>query len=617
MTVVTNKGVILKAIPEEIPNVDEHFELTHRTIDIKNLNLGENEIFLRNLYLSLDPYIRFTLKKPDLDHIKVDTPIANKVPVGQVISGLGVSEVVKTNNPNYKIGDLVYGPIGWEEYSHIKSDVAPTFSPVNKELLNDIPLNYHASFLRMGGLTSYASLMAIGKPKEGETIYISAAAGSTGQLVGQIAKIKGLKVIGSTGSDEKVDFLLNELKFDAAFNYKKVDLDKTLSEYCPNGIDIYYENVGGETLEIVLNHCNQFARIVVCGMISQYNITNPKKKYGVKTLENIFLKSISMQGFLVMEYLGTDIQKEFEKDIVEWIKSDKIFYKENMIDGIENTAKGFVDIFNGVVLKAYPKGMPKVDEYFEFENLNLGENEFVLRNLYLFLDPYVRLTLKEPEPEREQPINKAPSRKLVQIGQIIVGAGVSEVIKTNNPNFKVGDLGGLASYASLKYIGKPKEGETIFISAAAGFVGQLVGQIAKIKGMKVVGSAGSDEEVDYLLNELKFDAAFNYKKVDLDEIFTMKTLVERLLKSKREKYGVKTLDNIYTKRLCMQGFIVTDYIGTDVKKEYEKDIIEWIKSEKIIYKETIIDGIENVAKGFVDMLSGKNIGKYVVKLADY
>ncbi|GBB90893.1 hypothetical protein RclHR1_00180031 [Rhizophagus clarus] len=228
-----------------MPKVDEYFEF-------ENLNLGENEFVLRNLYLFLDPYVRLTLKEPEPER---EQPI-NKAPsrklvqIGQIIVGAGVSEVIKTNNPNFKVGDLVYALfLGWEEYSHIKSDAATSFLPINKDLL-----------------------------KYGETIFISAAAGFVGQLVGQIAKIKGMKVVGSAGSDEEVDYLLNELKFDAAFNYKKVDLDEALYKYCPNGIDIYYENVGGETLEVVLNNCNLFGRIVVCGMISQYNITDPKEK---------------------------------------------------------------------------------------------------------------------------------------------------------------------------------------------------------------------------------------------------------------------------------------------------------------------------------------------------
>ncbi|CAG8691188.1 uncharacterized protein OCT59_011949 [Rhizophagus irregularis] len=356
MTIISNKGVVLKAHPKGMPKVDEHFELVDRTIDIENLKLGENEFVLRNLYLSLDPYVRLTLKEHEPKHERTINKASKKqlVQIGQIIIGAGVSEIIKTNNPNFKVGDLVYAlNLGWEEYSHIKSDATSNFFFINKDLLKDIPLSYFASFIKRGGLAPYASLKYIGKPKEGETIFVSAAAGFVGQLVGQIAKIKGLRVVGSAGSDEKVDYLLNELKFDAAFNYNKVELDKALYEYCPNGIDIYYENVGGETLEVVLNHCNLFARIVACGMISQYNITDPKEKYGVKTLENIVTKRLYIQGFVVTDYIGTDIEKEYEKEIIEWIKSGKIIYKETIFDGIENVAKGFVDMLNGKNIGKY------------------------------------------------------------------------------------------------------------------------------------------------------------------------------------------------------------------------------------------------------------------------
>ncbi|EXX67957.1 hypothetical protein RirG_109450 [Rhizophagus irregularis DAOM 197198w] len=352
MTVKSNKGVILKAYPKGIPEVDENFELTHRTIDIECLNLKENEFVLRNLYLSIDPYVRVTLHDPALNFMKHGKMIST----GQVISGLGVSEVVKTNNPNYKVGDLVYGPIGWEEYSHIKSDDASVFSFmfVNKELLKDTPLSYHASFLRFGGLTSYTSLIDIGKPKEGETIYVSTAAGLTGQLVGQIAKIKGLRVVGSTGSDEKVDFLLNELKFDAAFNYKKLILTRHYPNIVQMVLIFIMITLGmGKTLEVALEHCNRFARVVACGMISQYNIKTPEEGYGIKTLANIVVKSIVFQGFIALDYIGKDIEKEFEKDIIEWVKSGKIIYKETVIDGVENIAKAFVDMLNGKNIGKY------------------------------------------------------------------------------------------------------------------------------------------------------------------------------------------------------------------------------------------------------------------------
>ncbi|CAG8692816.1 7219_t:CDS:2 [Funneliformis mosseae] len=363
MSTVSNKGIIFKAVPEGLPNSNVHFEVVHHKIDIKNLKLGENDFILRNLYLSLDPYVRLTMKESHID------PVMPSQAIGHVLSGIGVSEVVKSNNPNLKVGDLVYGLIGWEEYTHIKTDAKKIndihFKNINyhKKLLKEVPLSYQISLLQLSGLTPYGSLMALGKPKAGETIYISCAAGATGHLVGQIAKIKGLKVVGSTGSDEKVDFLLNELKFDAAFNYKKVDLDKTLSELCPNGIDIYFENVGGKTLEVVLNHCNRFARIPVCGMISQYNITNQKEKYGVKNLDSIIHKSICVHGFLAMDFIGSQVEKDFETDMLEWVKSGKIICKENVIEGIENAGKAFTDMLVG---NSVGKSIVKIADYYNY-----------------------------------------------------------------------------------------------------------------------------------------------------------------------------------------------------------------------------------------------------------
>ncbi|CAB5187726.1 unnamed protein product [Rhizophagus irregularis] len=337
MTVVSNKGIILKETPKGRPKVDEHFELVHRTIDIENLKLEENEVVLKNMYLSLDPYIRPVI-------------LSNPASVGKIVVGYGLSKVVKSNNPNYKVEDLVYAStanIGWEEYSHFKSDAAFTLKHVNKELLKDTPLNHHISLFNVGGLTAYAPLMSIGEPKEGETIFISTAAGSIGQIVGQIAKIKGLRVVGSTGSDEKVDFLLNELKFDAAFNYKNIGIDKGLSKHCPNGIDIFYDNVGGETLDITIDHCSRFARIIMCGMTSQYNITNPEEKYKFKNIDKVFLKQIRMQGFSAPQYKGTDFEKACRRDLAEWVRAGKLIYKEDVSVGIENVAKGFVDMLNG------------------------------------------------------------------------------------------------------------------------------------------------------------------------------------------------------------------------------------------------------------------------------
>ncbi|CAB4395694.1 unnamed protein product [Rhizophagus irregularis] len=342
--VVSNKGVLFKAIPTGLPVIGEHFEVVDRTIDIENFKLGENELLLKNAYISLDPYIRERMREP---HIESYIPPFH---VGKVMVGDGTSVVIKSTHPQYHEGDIVAGFTGWEEYTHIKEN-DEEMNATGRFCLNhakdsSFPLTHHSHLLRIHGLTAYRGLINFGNPKKGETIFVSTAAGAIGHLVVQIAKIKGLYVVGSAGSDEKVDFLLNTLKIDAAFNYKKVNIDKALSKHCPDGIDIYFDNVGGEILDRVLLHCNRFARIVVCGMISQYNIRNRKEKYGIKNIDQVFAKSINIIGYLISDF-WTINNDTFSKDMEEWLESGKLIYKEDVTIGIDNIPQAFLDMYAG------------------------------------------------------------------------------------------------------------------------------------------------------------------------------------------------------------------------------------------------------------------------------
>ncbi|KAK9759723.1 hypothetical protein K7432_016987 [Basidiobolus ranarum] len=254
----------------------------------------------------------------------------------------GVSEVIKSKNPEYKEGDIVTGMIGWENYTVISG--GKDLRKIEGARESSIPLSYYLGVLGMPGMTAYAGLFKIGEPKEGETIFISAASGAVGQVVGQIAKVKGLRVVGTAGDDSKVEYLLKELKFDAAFNYKKVDLDQALSESCPNGIDVYFENVGGKMLDTVLKHCNDFARIPVCGMISQYNrFSNPEPIYNIAL---VLSKRIRFQGFIVSE-IAAEFASQFSKDVPTWLKEGKMVYKEDKMEGIENAPEAFLRILRG------------------------------------------------------------------------------------------------------------------------------------------------------------------------------------------------------------------------------------------------------------------------------
>lgn len=235
---------------------------------------------------------------------------------------------------------MVYGMLEWSEYSKISAQIAATFKPlVNKY---NLPLSRYVGALGMPGMTAYSSFYEIGKPKKGETIFISAASGAVGQLVGQIAKKDGLYVVGSAGSDDKVKHLKEELKFDAAFNYKTEKPDEALSKYCPKGIDIYFENVGGETLDAVLVAANPFCRIIACGMISQYNTTD---SYGVKNLMMVVGKRITMTGFLVSDFWAK-YNNEFYEKMEKLIADGDVKYQEDISD-LEHGVDAFIGMLKG------------------------------------------------------------------------------------------------------------------------------------------------------------------------------------------------------------------------------------------------------------------------------
>jgi len=193
-------------------------------------------------------------------------------------------------------------------------------------------------------MTAYSSLKIIGQPKAGETIFVSAASGAVGQLVGQMAKMMGLRVVGSAGSDEKVDYLIQELGFDAAFNYKKNGtILENLRRAAPEGIDIYYENVGGETLEAALEMMKNHGRVIACGMISQYNTQQP---YGIRNLHHIVGKRITMRGFIVSDFVE-QCASDFTRDVSSWLLNNEIIYKEDICDGLDKSPEAFVGMLQG------------------------------------------------------------------------------------------------------------------------------------------------------------------------------------------------------------------------------------------------------------------------------
>ncbi|KAL4873887.1 hypothetical protein BDV12DRAFT_159799 [Aspergillus spectabilis] len=263
--------------------------------------------------------------------------------LGKPIESATIAKVVRSNNASYKEGDLIIGHLPIQQYVAVGADELSRIRILENPLgIQDIRVFLGA--LGMPGLTAYSSLYEIGKPKKGETIFVSAASGAVGQLVGQLAKHEGLKVIGSVGSDEKLEYILKDLGFDGGFNYKKEKPADALARLAPNGIDIYYENVGGEHLEAALDAINNFGRVVVCGMISQYN----SAPYPIKNIGYVLTKRLTMRGFIVGDAgIGDKYTKEHQENVQKWIKDGSFKSLIHETEGIDNAAEGLVGIFYG------------------------------------------------------------------------------------------------------------------------------------------------------------------------------------------------------------------------------------------------------------------------------
>ncbi|XP_074575392.1 2-alkenal reductase (NADP(+)-dependent)-like [Curcuma longa] len=330
--VVANKQVILKHfIPEGAPKETDMELVTTGTIRLR-VPEGSAAVLLKNLYLSCDPYMRSRMTNHE-----GGSYVTEFVP-GTPITGFGVGKVVDSSHPDFRTGDYVWGQIGWEEYSLITKPQG--FFKIHH---TEIPLSYYTGILGMAGLTAYVGFYDICSPKKGERVFVSSAAGAVGQIVGQFAKQFGCYVVGSAGSDEKVNLLKAKFGFDEAFNYKKeADLTKALKRYFPEGIDIYFENVGGSMLEAVLHNMRNKGRIAACGMISQYNLEKPE---GVHNLFHIVTKRIRLEGFLVFDHFGS--YPEFEEKVVQLIKEEKINYLEDIVEGLENAPAALIGLFEG------------------------------------------------------------------------------------------------------------------------------------------------------------------------------------------------------------------------------------------------------------------------------
>ncbi|KAI9794025.1 MAG: hypothetical protein M1816_006650 [Peltula sp. TS41687] len=347
---VENKSFIFKAVPEGKPVPGKDLVIETHEFDPET-SPPPGGITTRNHYFSLDPYLRGRMRPA---HVKSYVPAFE---VGKPITNYGIVKVLKSDNPRFQAGDVLHGDneCPFEEYSVFGEEQLKIFRKIDNPFNLDYQLFVGA--LGMPGLTAYSSLYEIGKPKKGETIFISAASGAVGQIVGQLAKHEGLKVIGSVGDDKKLEFIKNDLGFDEGFNYKKEKPLAALGRLAPNGIDIYYENVGGEHLDAALANMNLYGRIIACGMISQYN-NKPEEQYGVKNLLSMIPKRLKMQGFLVMEPdFGPKYFSEHQKNLQKWIHEGTFRVQQSVTEGMENAADGWLGMLEG---KNFGKALLKV-----------------------------------------------------------------------------------------------------------------------------------------------------------------------------------------------------------------------------------------------------------------
>jgi NADPH-dependent curcumin reductase CurA len=320
-----SREIRLKSRPDGIPT-QHNFEIAEVTLP----ETAENELLVKNLYMSVDPYMRGRM----MDRKSYVPPFQ----IGQPLEGGSVGEVVESKNDKFEPGDIVLNMLGWREYFVSNGKGLTRINPGKG------PVQAYLGTLGMPGMTAYFGLLEIGKPNEGETVFVSAASGAVGSIVSQIAKIKGCRVVGSAGSDEKVAWLKEVAGVDEAFNYKTVNnLFKTVGALCPNGIDVYYENVGGQHLEAALEHMNTYGRLVMCGMISQYNATRPP--VGPSNLGHMISKQLKMEGFIVARF--SNKMAQFQTDMGKWIAEGRIKWKETVLEGIDKAPEAFMGLFRG------------------------------------------------------------------------------------------------------------------------------------------------------------------------------------------------------------------------------------------------------------------------------
>jgi len=321
----TYRRVVLARRPPGEPKEDD-FRVEQQAVP----EPAGQEVLVRAIYLSLDPYMRGRMR----DVASYAPPVA----IGEVMPGGIVGEVVKSGLPGFKPGDIVEERLGWQEYAISNGAQLRKIDP------GLAPISTANGILGMTGLTAYYGLFEIAQPKAGETVVVSAASGAVGQVVGQLAKISGCRVVGIAGGAKKCAFVTDELGFDACVDYKaSSDIDPALKAACPNGVDVYFDNVGGAITDAVLRNLNFFARVALCGSISQYNAAASES--GPRLLGPFVGRRIRMQGFIVSDYLPRSAAAF--RQMGEWVRSGRLKYREDIVDGLENAPRAFIGMLRG------------------------------------------------------------------------------------------------------------------------------------------------------------------------------------------------------------------------------------------------------------------------------
>lgn len=322
-----NQAFVLGERPSGLPT-----ESTFQLKDIEMPELKEGEVLLKSLYVSVDPGMRGFMNKGK------DDAIGLRFEIGKPITSRSVAQVLESNTKEFVKGDIVHGRLAWQKYQAME---AGKLEKVDPGLGN---VSTAVSILGVTGLAAYFGLEKIGQIKKGETVVVSGAAGAVGGTAVQIARIKGCRVIGIAGSEKKIEYLEKELGIDVGINYKKTaDLAEAIAHACPNGVDVFFDNVGGKIFDAVFGLINKNARLVICGEIAAYNQSDPPR--GPRPQHTLIQKSARMEGFVVF-----DFKEEFghaKKELAQWLKDGKLKYKENLIEGFENLPSAFIGLFTG------------------------------------------------------------------------------------------------------------------------------------------------------------------------------------------------------------------------------------------------------------------------------